>query len=128
MQISHRKVSVELLQSIDLYSDTMKSRPIDTYQNTYHLPQSQHIRGRLQSSGTLCDGRGTVHGSQEQHSKPKPKSYFRHVDIDSTTCISTAPKKETKKKKKLDPQCPLLVVEQEPSQHFAKFGLINLDQ
>jgi hypothetical protein len=39
--------------------------------------------------------------------------------------ISTAPKKETKG---LDPQRPLLVIEQEPSERFAKLSLISLDQ
>jgi hypothetical protein len=97
-QISHRKVSVELPQSIDLYLDNMNIRSIRKHQNTYHLPRSQHILGRLQSSATLCGDRGTVDRFQEHPSKSRSgRSYFRHVDIDSTSYISTTPKKETQR-------------------------------
>ena len=123
MQISHRKVFVELHQSTDLYSDNMKSRTIIKHQNTYHLPQSQHIRERLQSSATLCDDRGTVDGSQEHPSKPKPENLTSDMLILILRLASA--RHQRKKSKGLDPHRPLLVIEQEPGERFAKLGLIK---
>ncbi len=126
IQILHRKVSVELPQSVDLYLDNMNNRSIRKHQNTYHLPRSQHIRERLQSSATLCGDRGTV-----DHFRNIPANQGQE-DLTSDMLILilqvTSARHQRKKPKGPNSQRPLLVIEQEASERFAKLGLIDPSQ